>query len=108
MPDLPFSYSIPIFPKPDDFKFWLSTEVADPDAKEMQALVDAGDARWIPDPEVRTVWALKYVGTTHDISDVGGRQNILLVMYDNGEDFETTEEWEALRVALGYVRGDPK
>ena len=107
MPDLPFTYNIPTFPKAEDFAFWLDNEVATPDADLMQGLVNEGQARWIPDPEVRTVWALQYCGTEHDISDVGGKQNILLVMYDNGDDFETTEEWEALRCALGHLRYDP-
>lgn len=107
MPDLPFAATIPTFPKPDDFSFWLEAEVEDKTAGLMQGLVDKGEARWIPDPEVRTVWALQYCGTEHDISDIGGKQNILLVLYDNGEDFETTEEWEALFVALGHLRYDP-
>jgi len=99
----PFAITIPTFPKPEDFKFWLEAEVDNKCGQILQALIDQGQARWIPDPQIHTVWAIEYIGE-HELE--GSR--ILLVLYDNGEDFEMSTQWEELYAALGYVDGDPE
>lgn len=79
---------LPGNPERADFAAWLTNEVDASIARFLQGLIDEEDARWVPDPYNREVWAIKH-----------RNGQILLVTYDYGADFETSTECDDLWMA---------
>lgn len=73
-------------PTDNEFAAWLAAEVIEHEAVKLQQLITEGFARWVSDPEVDGVFAIRHI----DSGDV------LLVVYGYGYDFETSTAWDDL------------
>lgn len=70
---------------------WLRMEVESETAEQIISLIQKGDAGWIADPWIDGVYAVKYCGPEPMPND-----KIILVVYENGRDFETSDEGDDL------------
>lgn len=70
---------------------WLRNEVVSYEAERIIKLIKAGDAGWIADPYIDGVYAVKYMGPEPMPND-----KIILVIYENGRDWEFSDEGEDL------------
>lgn len=74
---------------------WLRTEVETRFAEQVIALIKKGDAGWIADPYIDGVYAVQYMGSRPMPND-----RIILVIYENGRDFEFSNEGEDLLLSI--------
>ena len=77
---------LPSSPTEADYAKWLTSEVERRMAKALQRGVYRGDLKWSPDPQHEGVFGLLVAGTNRAV----------LIAYDFGEDFETSQEADDL------------